>query len=225
MSYQYIEKVETFCENCVFADKKENKQVGCKADQLNTTYREELKDGAVNFIIDKFCVFFRKLGWNNNVPDVEKAKNEFKFKPLVVIDADFHSLEDVERVLTKDATFRLFKNNLDAGKYMQFVKDKAEEYDISVEFVLRDEKRLCLYEFLKKSKEKYPVFIWFDGLTQKDIKDMTEFAQIRFLNNQPFGAVIRDKNIMTFSAMAQMPINDFFERIDNIEKFDRTIRI
>lgn len=202
MSYQHIERVETSCEKCTFALKEENKQVGCKADQLNTTYKEETgEDGNSFFVVDKICGFFRSEEWNNGVADVEKAKNQIRFKPLVIIDADEVSIEEIGRLLYKDAAFRLIRGTENPGPFLQFVKDKVEQYDVSVEFVLGD-KTHVLIELIKKEEKRFPVFILHDGGNQVDIKEMTELAILRFTEHEPFLAVVKDCNVLTFSAIA-----------------------
>lgn len=88
MKSKQVEKIETSCKHCIFAQWDEKDQVGCLANKLDKYGFDDIQevyDDENNFyVINKLCMGFRNKEWNDGVADVQKMVKENNI-PLTIV--------------------------------------------------------------------------------------------------------------------------------------------
>lgn len=89
MTSQQLEKIETSCKPCIFAEWDGDEQVGCKASILEELKEQDIvecyDDEKKFFVLNRLCTGFRPTSWNDSVADVDKMKEESTVSFSIVI--------------------------------------------------------------------------------------------------------------------------------------------
>jgi hypothetical protein len=89
MTLQSVDRLETPCKFCTFAQFEGRGQTGCLANRLESQDHFEAYDEELEFyVIEGLCTTYRPKTWNGGVPDVSKADAEANFKATIIIDYD-----------------------------------------------------------------------------------------------------------------------------------------
>lgn len=102
MESKQVERIETACKLCIFADWQNNTQVGCKASRLKTFKPEEIQavfdDEKEFFVIKRLCTSFRNLDWNNGVASQAVMEYDNTLPLTIVVMCNDFAKEDFEEL-------------------------------------------------------------------------------------------------------------------------------
>ena len=88
MNSKRQDRINTSCQDCVFAIYDNNTQTGCKFNRLEEADFFEAYNERGNFyVVDGYCGLLRHNDWNNGVVDLDKLEQEISFSYFVIIDA------------------------------------------------------------------------------------------------------------------------------------------
>lgn len=84
---QYGKKINTSCQDCIFALYEESTQTGCEFDKLKEYDLIEAYNENGNFyVLDGLCNLLRHKDWNGGEKDISKLMSEICFDFFVIID-------------------------------------------------------------------------------------------------------------------------------------------
>ena len=93
-------KIQTSCQDCLFAVYDEDTQVGCQHNRLDEAevLVEAYNERGNFFVVEGLCNLLRHDSWNNGVADKDKALSEISLSFHVIVDAFSLNSLDLKRI-------------------------------------------------------------------------------------------------------------------------------
>lgn len=161
---------QTSCKECVFAIYSEKTQTSCAADRISKLKPyviEAYDDEKEFFVIDRICNLYRPSGWNNNVLDIQKAKDESSITFDVLINCDNITNEYVDKIKDELKNIKYPKKKINTFLFQSSESSRDEKH---MAFQLYQELEACtislymnkteyIYSILQKSKNTFHILL------------------------------------------------------------------
>lgn len=192
---QSVDKFQTPCKFCTFAQFEGKTQTGCLANRLDSQDHFEAYDEEAEFcVVNGLCTTYRPKTWNAGIPDVEKADGEANFKATILIDynsLDFNSkwyFGQVDEFLKKNTVLLLVaSHSLPQHEKMDILRKandlRSHMWDVNVVFIneVHDTPEFG-HELIKNIKT--PIFIKVCQQDDQGIKSIVEDFRKLFITRE-----------------------------------------